>query len=136
MWTTRHCFESLRSKRSKCLTCLPFGSITMSSQRSKSSLWRRWVHLRFLFFWFETKNFVRLIILFFYVKLKRAIVRSPVTGQYETADYRISKRLVLVFRDSFFHNFLKIRSRDIYTRKNYKIPLKSKKKHFARTLIW
>lgn len=26
-------------------------------------------------------------------KLKRAIVRSPITGKYETADYRISKRL-------------------------------------------
>lgn len=28
-------------------------------------------------------------------KLKRAIVRSPITGQFETAEYRISKRLNL-----------------------------------------
>lgn len=28
-------------------------------------------------------------------KLKRAIVRSPITGQFETAEYRISKRLKL-----------------------------------------
>jgi len=33
----------------------------------------------------------------FVFQLKRAIVRSPITGKYETADYRISKRFLALF---------------------------------------